>query len=227
MAEGDLPHRFQLAGDRPQGHDRPHPLRHLHRGDALLPERHLFPCRHRRTAPQVLRGVATDGHRLARVEVPLPKGAAEHAGRDRAAQDRGRGPQAARRERRLGRHRAVRHPHPLRLGRRHPGQQADRRHLPRLRARHPDRQRQGPGRAVQGVRPRRRPRLDHLDREVARHQARGRQGRGHALGHQPRRRQRHRGDRGRVQGRRRSRSASTRATCSTSPSRSRAARRAS
>ena len=48
MAEGDLPHRFQLAGDRPQGHHRPHPLRHLQRGDALLPERHLFPCRHRR-----------------------------------------------------------------------------------------------------------------------------------------------------------------------------------
>ena len=33
-------------GDRPQGHHRPHPLRHLQRGDALLPERHLFPCRH-------------------------------------------------------------------------------------------------------------------------------------------------------------------------------------
>ena len=34
----------------------------------------------------MLRAVATDGHRLARVEIPAPEGAAGHAGRDRAAQ---------------------------------------------------------------------------------------------------------------------------------------------
>jgi DNA polymerase-3 subunit beta len=40
--------------------------------------------------PPVLRAVATDGHRLARVELPLPEGRRRHAGRDRAAQDGGR-----------------------------------------------------------------------------------------------------------------------------------------
>ena len=176
---------------------------------------------------QVLRGVATDGHRLARVEVPLPKGAGEipgvivprkTVGEVRKLLDESDGSVDIE---------LSRHPHPLRQRQRHPGQQADRRHLPRLRARHPDRQRQDPERAVQGIRARRRPRLDHLHGEVARHQAGGRQGHGHALGHQPRRRQRHRRDRGRLQGHGRSRSASTRATCSTSPSRSRAPRRAS
>ena len=37
----------------------------------------------------VLRAVATDGHRLARVEIPAPKGASRHAGHHRAAQGRG------------------------------------------------------------------------------------------------------------------------------------------
>ena len=62
-------------GDRPQGHHRPHPLRHLQRGDALLPERHLFPRRqvgrHRRAArrgdrrpsPGPGRGAAAQGRR--------------------------------------------------------------------------------------------------------------------------------------------------------------------
>ena len=43
----------------------------------------------------VLRCVATDGHRLARIDAPLPEGADGHARRDRAAQDRGRAAQAA------------------------------------------------------------------------------------------------------------------------------------
>ena len=38
-----------------------------------------------------LRAVATDGHRLAQVELPLPDGRRRHAGHHRAAQDRGRG----------------------------------------------------------------------------------------------------------------------------------------
>ena len=74
MTEGDLAHSFALpAGDLAA--DRPDPFRDLDRGDALLPQRHLPPCRQARAAPSVLRGVATDGHRLARVEMPLPEGA--------------------------------------------------------------------------------------------------------------------------------------------------------
>ena len=219
MNEGDLPHRFQLPATDLKG----------------IIDRTRFAISNEETryylngiyfhaaksgGTEVLRGVATDGHRLARVEVPLPKGAGEipgvivprkTVGEVRKLLDESDGSvDIELSDTRIR----------FATRQRHPGQQADRRHLPGLRAGHPDRQRQGPERAVQGVRPRRRPRLDHLHREVARHQARGRQGRGHALGHQPRRRQRHRGDRGRLQGDRRSRSASTRATCSTSPSRS-------
>ena len=76
MAEGDLPHRFELSATDLQGHDRPHPLRHLHRGDALLPERHLSATPPRAATPACCARVATDGHRLARVEMPLPEGAA-------------------------------------------------------------------------------------------------------------------------------------------------------
>ena len=46
-----------------------------------------------------LRAVATDGHRLARVDLPLPKGADGHARRDRAAQDRRRSAAADRGQR--------------------------------------------------------------------------------------------------------------------------------
>ena len=44
-----------------------------------------------------LRAVATDGHRLAQVELPLPAGRRRHAGRHRAAQDRRRSAAADRR----------------------------------------------------------------------------------------------------------------------------------
>jgi DNA polymerase-3 subunit beta len=49
-------------------------IRDLHRGDAVLPERRLHACqpRRRRQGP---RCVATDGHRLARIDAPLPEGA--------------------------------------------------------------------------------------------------------------------------------------------------------
>ena len=198
MAEGDLPHRFQLAGDRPQGHHRPHPLRHLQRGDALLPERHLFARRQARAAPQCCAAwrptaIAWPGSRCR-----CPKGADEipgvivprkTVGEVRKLLDESDGSV----EIELSDTRIR-----FAFGDVTLTSQADRRHLPGLRARHPDRQRQDPERAVQGVRRRRRPRLDHLDREVARRQARGRQGRGHALGDQPRRRQRHRGARGRA-----------------------------
>ncbi len=43
----------------------------------------------------VLRCVATDGHRLARIDAALPEGGAGYARGDRAAQDRERAAQAA------------------------------------------------------------------------------------------------------------------------------------
>jgi DNA polymerase-3 subunit beta len=45
-----------------------------HRGDALLPERRVLPCR-TGVRGTLLRAVATDGHRLARIDAPLPEGA--------------------------------------------------------------------------------------------------------------------------------------------------------
>jgi DNA polymerase-3 subunit beta len=79
MAEGDLPHRFQLPATDLKG----------------IIDRTRFAISNEETryylngiyfhsatsnGTQVLRGVATDGHRLARVEVPLPKGAADIPG---------------------------------------------------------------------------------------------------------------------------------------------------
>lgn len=79
MAEGDLPHRFQLPAtdlkgiiDRTRFAISNEETRYYLNGIYF----------HAATAggTAVLRGVATDGHRLARVEVPLPKGASEIPG---------------------------------------------------------------------------------------------------------------------------------------------------
>src|SRR5229473_1068678 len=79
MNEGDLPHRFQLPATDLKG----------------IIDRTRFAISNEETryylngiyfhaakagGTDVLRGVATDGHRLARVEVPLPKGASEIPG---------------------------------------------------------------------------------------------------------------------------------------------------
>jgi DNA polymerase-3 subunit beta len=79
MSEGDLPHRFQLPAtdlkgiiDRTRFAISNEETRYYLNGIYF----------HAATAggTQVLRGVATDGHRLARVEVPLPKGAGDIPG---------------------------------------------------------------------------------------------------------------------------------------------------
>ena len=100
----------------------------------------------------VLRAVATDGHRLARVETDAPGQAPGHARRDHPAQGRRRDHQAGRRCRRRCRDRTVLHQDPLdaRLG--GADLQADRRHVPRLPARDPGRQRQATGRRQGRVR---------------------------------------------------------------------------
>ncbi len=156
-------HPVGAATARP---DRPHAVRHQHRGDALLPERHL-PARrrqrghpraarrrHRRASPGPRRGAAARGRR-------------RHARRDHPAQDDQRAAQAARRGQRRRGNRAVRHAHPV-PRRFHPAdQQADRRHLPGIRAGHPARQRQGAAGRQEGLRRRGGARRRDLRRAVA------------------------------------------------------------
>ena len=139
IAEGDLPTRFELpAATLRQLIDKT-TLRDLDRGDALLSQRHL-PPRRRRPA---------EGRRDRRpppgaLHVAEARRRRGHARRDHPAQMRRRAAQAARRGRRHGRGLAVGEQGPLRPRQRGPDQQADRRHLPRLQPRHPDRQRQAP-----------------------------------------------------------------------------------
>ena len=66
-----------LAAARAEAPDREDAVRDLDRGDALLPERHLPSHARRHPARTVLRAVATDGHRLARVEIAGPGRASE------------------------------------------------------------------------------------------------------------------------------------------------------
>ena len=149
---------------RPHPADRQDPVRDLDRGDALLPQRHPHP----RHQGRCRRDAARRRHR--RPPAGPGRGAAAGGGRadpadHRPAQDGGRGPPADRQRRRRGRGRRLADPHPVRLRPRGAGLAPDRRHLPRLRARHPDRQREAGGPRPQGLRRRGRPRRHHLDRE--------------------------------------------------------------
>ena len=131
-------------------------------------------------AQPVLKAAATDGHRLARVTVPRPGRRRGHARRDHPAQMRRRAAQAARRGRRHRRGLAVRNQDPLRPRQRDPDLEADRRHLPRLQPRHPDRQRQDAEDRSAQLRGRRRPRRHHRQREDPRGQDGARPRQGHA-----------------------------------------------
>ena len=119
------------AGDLREA-DRQDPVRDLDRGDALLPERHPRPRDQGRRRRAMLRGVATDGHRLARVEVALPDGRRADPGDHRAAQDRGRGAQADRRASAARSRSACRRPGSSSPSTRGRWSRADRRHVPRL-----------------------------------------------------------------------------------------------
>ena len=91
----------------------------------------------------VLRCVATDGHRLARIDAALPRGRRGVAGGHRAAQDRGRAAQAARRRRDDHRGLGQRDQGAVRDAGDHADIEGDRRHVPGLRPRDPDRQHAG------------------------------------------------------------------------------------
>ena len=118
-----------------------------------------------------LRAVATDGHRLAQIDLPLPQGRRRHARRDRAAQDRRRSAAADRGQRGRGRNRTVAGQDPLHHRQCGADLETDRRHLPGLRPRDPAEQRQGTHRRQEGFRGRGRPRLDDLERTRPRGEA--------------------------------------------------------
>ena len=99
LAAGRAQPQVRDRRQRPEAPDRQDALCHLHRGDALLPQRHLSAPGHAAARQATLRAVATDGHRLAQAELPLPKGADGHAGHHPAAQDRARAAPPDRRQR--------------------------------------------------------------------------------------------------------------------------------
>ena len=167
MSDEGLDHRFAHPGRRPAAADRSHPLRDLDRGDPLLPERHL-PARASRRA------------RPAACAASPPTAIAWPGSRPRCREGaEGMPPVIVPRKtvgevRKLidelecradGRDRAVDRPHPL-PGRRGGAALApDRRHLPRLPAGDPERQRQAPARADQALVRSGRPGRHDRDRE--------------------------------------------------------------
>src|SRR5262249_44898479 len=140
---------------------------------------------HRRASAGAVRAAAADRRR-------------RHARHHRAAQDSRRGAAPDRGQRRGDHGRAVTGQNPLHAGRDRAHLQADRRHLPRLCARHSGRQRQGADRRQEGIRAGGRPRVDGVERARARGEAVALQRQADALGHQSGFRQRDRGDRGRI-----------------------------
>ena len=163
----------------------------------------------------MLRAVATDGHRLAQVELPLPSGAKDMPG---VIVPRKTVVELARLvEDGEGEVRIELSPSKIRVSTRARGAhlQADRRHLPRLRAGHPARQRQEDGGRQRRLRAGRRSRLDAVERQGPRGEAHHHRRQAHAVGQQSRQRQRHRGASRSTMASIRWRSASTPAICST------------
>ncbi len=222
LTAGDFPTRFTLPASAREDADRPHPVRHLDRGDALLSQRHLPPRRRRSTASRCCapwRPTATASPRRRSRRRPAPSsmpgvivprktvGEMQKLVEDAGCRSRGR---------------ALRHQDPRHARHRRADLEADRRHLPRLCAGHPAGQRQDPEGRQGRVRQRRRPRVDDVERARPRGQAGALRRPAGAVGQQSRFRQRQRGARRRLSRPTRSRSASTRNTCSTSPASSRA-----
>ena len=166
MTAGALPHRFNLSAQVLRGLiDRTRFAISTEETRYYLNGIYLHVAESEGT--RVLRAVATDGHRLARVEEPLPEGAGSMPGviiprktvnELRKLLDEVTGNVE------VG---AVRYPHPVPCRRGAADQQADRRHVPRIRAGDSARQRQGAARRQEGFRRRCRPRRGDLRRTVA------------------------------------------------------------
>ena len=224
MASGELPHHFTLTAaelrsliDRTRFAISTEETRYYLNGIYLHATKN--------DEVPVIRAVATDGHRLARVEMVLPEGAAGMPGvivpRKTVIELRKLVEESEDEIQVV----AERDQDPLCHRRGGADLEADRRHLPRLRPGDPDQQRQDPRGQVQGVRRGGRPGLDDLDREEPGGQARDRDPGGAMAAASPcRRRARKTAPRSRRSrcaiSPSRSRSASTRATSSTSPRRS-------
>ncbi len=136
LAPGEMAHTF-AAGRRPQDAHREDALRHLHRGDALLPQRHLRasrPTRHGAGAARRGDGRPSPGAARSR----LAEGRRGHAGRHHSAQDGARAASPARGWRRRCDHGRLGGEGALRYRPDHADLEADRRQLPGLPARHPD-----------------------------------------------------------------------------------------
>ena len=217
-----MTHSFTLAASRREAPDRPHAVRDLDRGDALLSQRHLSALGRQRQGHDAARPSPPTAIAWRRSTCAQPNGAAGMPGVivprktvgevQRLIEDT---EAEVAIELSQGK---------IRFTHRQCGAdlEADRRHLPRLRPRHPAEQRQGTDRRQDRFRRRRRPRLDHFERARPRREARA--VRGQAGAHRspiripaaPPRSSRSNTPPTR------SISASTRATCSTSPPRSRA-----
>ena len=129
---------LQGVGRGPALAHRAHPVRDLHRGDALLPQRHLLPHRRDRRRHEA----ASRRHRRPPPRPGADRGAGRrgrHARHHRAAQDRRRAAAPDGRPRGAAHRGAVGHQDPRVLRQRRPDLEADRRHLPRLRPRDPPR----------------------------------------------------------------------------------------
>ena len=214
--------QIRAQGRRPQAADRQDAVRHLDRRDALLSQRHL--SAHRRRRPRRRRCARSRPTATAwrRPRSTLPDGAAGMPGIIVPRKTVGEVQRLLEDPRGGGGGRIVGGQDPLHGRRGDPDVEADRRHVSGLCARHSGRQRQGAGRRQEGVRGRGRPRLHGFERARPRREAVAFRRTAAAVGDQSRFRQRHRGARGRIRSPSRSISASTRATCSTSPRRSRA-----
>uniref|UniRef100_A0A0N5A5N7 Carbamoyl-phosphate synthase (glutamine-hydrolyzing) n=1 Tax=Parastrongyloides trichosuri TaxID=131310 RepID=A0A0N5A5N7_PARTI len=152
------------AQGRPGAPDRQDALRRLDRRDALLSERSVSAHRGRRRHS----AAARRGHRRSPPGPGRNPGAGRRGGRPRrhrAAQDGGSGPPPAGRRRRSRRGPGLGPEDPFRVRRGQPDFQGHRRRLPRLSARHSQRQRQTGRHRQQPVRQGRGPRGHHLGRE--------------------------------------------------------------
>ena len=76
LAAGDMTHSFSLAGRRRQAADRPAPSSRSRPKRRAIISTASICMRPARAKAATLRGVATDGHRLAQIDWSLPKGAA-------------------------------------------------------------------------------------------------------------------------------------------------------
>ena len=163
LAAGELPHRFKLAAERPEAADRQDPVRDLDRRDALLPERHLSARRRREGRRSSARSRPT-AIAWPRSRSPRPKGADGMPGIivprktvaevQRLLEDAGDEVEVELSPTKIR----------FTLGKTRADLEADRRHLPGLRAGDPGRQRQDAGGRERRVRRRGRPRLDRVER---------------------------------------------------------------